>query len=266
MTLFSILCFAFMQSALATPEPADRPAVSTEAPLEKPRILSLVKVGNHIHLRDDTGLTWCLERDPLSLIWIKKDKTVTFSDQSLPTWRMDATLAKTALESGIDQSTLMALTGRKPLFSPPPTAVTSDFVQADPVVSRLTKQVVFSKRVGLCVGLDPTCNLIGLKLELTSHHMGLQVAGPLPQASLKVYPFPFRLYAYGGSTFVEGPANFNFGGGIGYDIHFSKSKRWILQPQIGYHFMDLVLMGSEEGQSASIALSYAFGRQPDWMK
>ena len=102
---------------------------------------------------------------------------------------------------------------------------------------------------------------------MTSRFLGVQMAGPLPQFAMKVYPFLVRLYFYAGSTIDDECCPiYNYGGGIGYDIHLRKSRRLILQPQIGRQFIDVVLAGSSVGPSASMSLSYAFGSHPAWLK
>jgi hypothetical protein len=82
---------------------------------------------------------------------------------------------------------------------------------------------------------------------------------------MKIYPFPVRFYLHAGTALGAGLVE-SHGGGIGYDIHVLKSRRLIWQPQIGYQYIWVALSGDGIEPSASLSLSYAFGRSPAWVK
>jgi hypothetical protein len=107
-----LLCFlTFVQQTLANPPQTDQATTVTDASLDHPRILSIVKVGQRIILKDDNNSTSCFQIEPLSLLWTKFDNPNSKDTpyERLPAWRIDEVLAQSALNQGIDQATLMAL-------------------------------------------------------------------------------------------------------------------------------------------------------------
>ena len=115
-----------------------------------------------------------------------------------------------------------------------------------------------SKRIGACIGIDESCSLLGANFEFTTQHVGISVSPFLPTASLKVYLIPGVFYFHGGAGVALG------GGGVGWDIHMLKSRKLILQPQIGTYRPFIEIEDIERFPGISLSLMYALGTEPNW--
>ena len=126
-----------------------------------------------------------------------------------------------------------------------------------------------SLRLGVCAGFDASCLLIGGKIEVTTRFLGLQIAGPIPQATLKFYPLPIvRIYVYG-ATSVADIGIAAAGGGFGCDVHVPGIEQVIFQTQYGSQYSSFDSgLGSSRGVNGvySFGFAIALGKAPRWSK
>ena len=121
-------------------------------------------------------------------------------------------------------------------------------------------------RMGACLGFSTECMIGSLKFEFGGKYAGFNLSLPGVPAwaatSLRFYPIPvrhgekvsWRPYGYVGGSFIIFAAAFA-GGGVGADIHLTKSRRLCLQPSLG----GIYTLGYEEGwPSPSMAVMYTF--------
>ena len=115
-----------------------------------------------------------------------------------------------------------------------------------------------------CVGVDASCVFTGLKLGYNRDYWGASLGlslGFVSSVQLYLRSPKENLRPYAKAGFHVGFATVP-GGGVGLDWHFTRSKKWILSPQVGASAF-IAHVGSEKPElfpSASIDLIYAFGK------
>ena len=126
------------------------------------------------------------------------------------------------------------------------------------------KDRIHGFRIGACGGFSTECMVGGLKLEYAGKYIGANLSMPILPAwiatSIRVYPLSiqekdtlsWRPYAYVGASAILMAAAFS-GGGVGADLHLTKSRRLCLQPSAGVH-----TDSNEYFPSGSLGIMYTF--------
>ena len=146
------------------------------------------------------------------------------------------------------------------------------FLLTSPIANASTKDF----RMGLCVGIEHTCGLIGLNFQYTTPKFGVRLGvGPVTQgaqfnAYFKDKDHKFRPYYLLGTGLMSVPDSKGVqrgvlaGTGFGFDLHFGAKRKMIYNLQLAAEYE--YLLSDAKGHLipyplGSMSLIWKFGKK-----